>query len=220
MWKVSIGILLIAAFVSCSPSHNNLNTGVPTLPLIPLAEGNTWIYTDTIFASAGDTIYQDTVSINGNAIEFSSQNGNVPFYGVTETDTTGIFSGGQYLGLDPSNTAIYQYDSVFSSQPYVYFATANADGTNLGTGSQQDPVTPSCTDLITQYGYVSTTVINGHTCLKNILYVTNCSNTQTEADVIYIDPGIGLVRFENYELNGSGTLALVFSQTLASDNLQ
>lgn len=214
MWKLSICLFLAAAFVSCSHNTTN-NTGVPTQPLMPLAQGNTWIYVDTIFATS-DTVYADTVTINANQLEFTGPNGNVVLNGVNETDTTGIFAG-TYLGLDPSNTAVWQYDSLSGPQPYVYFETATQDGTNLGTGT--GPTVGGCTEGITQYGYATTTVINGHTCLKNIVLTYNCSNTIVEQDDIYLDPGIGLVRFDDWQLNSSGVLAIDFSQTLVSDTL-
>lgn len=220
-------ILAVVAFASsCSTNPGKVNTGVPSQPLIPLQTGYQWIYVDTLFstttAGAVDTVYADTLTVNNQELEFGSSNGNVTFYGVTESDTGGIFGVGNYIGLDPSNTAIYEYDTaaVYGGQPYVYFETASADGTFLGQGSQTDPNNPSCTDALNQYGYITPTTIAGKSCLKNVIIATNCSGQTVEQDIIYIDPGIGLVRFEDWTLNSAGTsLVLDFSQTLVSDNL-
>jgi hypothetical protein len=220
MWKLSICLFLAVAIVSCNSNPSGLsNSGVPTQPLIPVTAGNTWIYTDTIFA-ASDTVYADTVAIGSNQLEFTGPNGNVIVNNVVESDTTGIFAG-SYLGLDPSNTAVWQYDSAqINASPYIFFETANADRTALQQGTSADPTSPNCTDMIVLYGFVSTTVINGHTCLKNILTVTSsCTNAIIEQEDEYIDPGIGLVRFDDYQLNSSGVLAMDFSQTLVSTTL-
>jgi hypothetical protein len=210
---------MIVLAVSCT--HNTAtNTGVPSLPLIPLTAGNVWIYTDSIFnnQSGGtlDSVYTDSVVVNSQTADFSSQNGQIVFYGVT--DPNGWF-GNSYLGVDPTNTAAYGLDSL-NGTPYTFFATSTVDQALLGQSTDYTDY-PNCPETYSLYGYATTTTIGGHTCLQNIQTTVNCSNLLLEQINTYLAPGVGIVRIADYESDSTGAnLNRSFSMTLQSYTLQ
>ena len=208
-------ILCLAVACTTTPSGNS---GVPGQVLIPLASGNYWIYVDSTFndtTGAFETLYLDTVTLNGQTQQYSSADGNVVFYGVS--DSLGWFGTGGYLGVDPSNTVIYGADSA-GAQPYIFFETANADGVDLG--SSTDYTNAACPVTYTLYGFVSTTKIGGFTSLQNTQVTTNCNGAITEQINTYVDPGIGVTRIVDYETATGGTSPqLSFTQTLQSYNI-
>ena len=222
-----MGLIVIAGATSCTHTNNTQSTGVPSQILIPLTAGNSWIYLDSNFAVGTGTYVNsvsDSVYVTSQSLEVGSQNGNITFNGIY--DSTGFLGTTSYLGIDPSNTAVYQYVPTDTAggatpSPDVIFETSTSDNVLLGQGNGPDPSDPSCELLYTLYGYASTTVINGHTCLKNIQYTTNCSNIVIETDVTYIAPGVGIVRFEDYQTDSTGAnMKLDYSQTLQTYHLQ
>jgi hypothetical protein len=209
--------LLIAA--ACTPS-THYNTGTPSQPLIPLASGNSWIYVDSVFDNQNggvfDSLWTDSVSLTGQTANFSGPNGTVVFYELN--DPTGWF-GNSYLGVDPSNTLVYGLDSL-NAQAYEFFGTSSIDGQLLISG--QDVVTnPNCPVSYALYGYATTTVIKGHTCLRNVQTAVNCNNFTEELINTYIAPGVGVVRIEDYEADSTlSHLNLSFTQTLSGYTVQ
>jgi hypothetical protein len=188
---------------------------------VPLATGNSWVYTDSVFnvnsGGAFDSAYVDSVGINAQTTSLQGPNGNVVFYGLN--DPIGWF-GSSLLGVDPSNTVVYGLDSVTSTNAFVFFETATADGVILGS-DVDNTTNPSCPVTYTLYGYATTTSINGHTCLKNVQTTVNCSNITTETINTYVAPGVGVVRIEDYETDSTGsTLSKSFTQTLKSYTVQ
>ncbi|TDX01182.1 hypothetical protein [Dinghuibacter silviterrae] len=209
--------LLIAA--ACTPS-SHYNTGTPSQPLIPLTSGNSWIYVDSVFnnnnGGAFDTAWTDSVSLTGQTAEFTGPNGTVEFYQLN--DPTGWF-GSSYLGVDPSNTVVYGLDSL-NANAYVYFGTATQDGEVLGS-SEDNTTNPSCPITYDLYGFATSVVVNGHTCLRNVETALNCNNFTVEQINTYIAPGVGVVRIEDYESDSTLTHTnLSFTQTLKSYTVQ
>jgi len=209
----------IAAVVACN-TKNNISTGVPSQPLIPLAANNSWTYTDSIFDNNNggkfDSAYQGTMLVTSNTTSLQGTSGVVVFYQVT--DPTGWF-GNSYLAVDPTNTAVYGLDSV-NGTAYVLFGTATSDGAELGQ-SVDNVTNPSCALTYTLYGWSSSVVINGHTCLRNIQTTVNCNNFTTEQINTYIAPGVGVVRIEDYESDSTKThLNLSYTQTLGNYSVQ
>jgi hypothetical protein len=209
-------IALVA--VSCT-SNNHTSTGVPSSPLIPLAAGYYWIYTDSVFnqnqGGALDSIYLDTVTVNSSVVEINGQNGPVTFYGIT--DPNGWF-GNSYLGVDPTNTAAYGLDSVNGS-PYTFFGTSTVDNALLGQ-SIDNTTNPSCPTTYALYGWASAFTVDTIPCLKNVQEAISCNSQILEQINTYIAPGTGVVRIEDYELDSLGTnLNKSFTMTLKAYNL-
>jgi len=208
---------LIACMIipACNKNSNNYNPGNSTSSLWPLKAGNTWIYKDSVFSdSALQSTYPDTITLTSKT--YADPSSGLLFSELYNPN--GWFGTGSYVSVTPDNSTIYEMDSSTNS-PYIFFGTTYGDGVQIGTGA--DYSNPACPNYFTQYGFISTTSINGYTCLKNIEYTTNCSNVNTEAVVYYVSPGVGVVRMEDYiaDSTHNNTLYLNFSQTLQSVKL-
>jgi len=215
MKKVIFCIIIAAAAFSCTKNPTLVSPGSSASSLWPLKAGNTWVYQDSVLNPTGPAalIYADTISVTNKTYNDPS---GITFYGIQD-NTYGFFASGNYIAVDPSNTAIYMMDSL-SSSPYVFFATSNQDGALLG--SANDFSNPLCVGLFSQYGFVTPTTINGYSCLKNIEYNTDCNNATKEVIVTYVSAGVGVVRMEDYEQNpATNSLYLDYSQTLQSYKL-
>ena len=212
VYTVALAVLSIV-IVSCHKNSGPYPGSGPN-SLWPLKAGNTWIYQDSVFSDSAFTrVYPDTIVENGRVIQ--DQSGS---YYLGISNPNGWFGNGSYLAVDPANYTIYEVDSPAFS-PYVFFQTASQDGTVIGTGN--DYTNPACPLSSVQYGFASNFTIAGYNCLKNIEYVTNCSNVNTEAIVTYVSPGIGLVRIEDYVADSThnNNLYIDYSMTLKSQTL-
>ena len=208
-------VILIVVMASCAKTSSTGFAVSGKTSLWPLKATNTFVYQDSAF-DTNDTLlesYTDSAYVNSLTTVISG----VTFYGFT--DSLGWFGTGSYLAVDPYNTTIYSLDSL-NSTPYIFFQEASADGTILGTS--QDFSNPSCIGNITQYGFASTYSIAGYSCYRNILTETDCNNNTIYTVVLYIAPGAGLVRVEEYsQIPGAagGSLYKDYSQTLKSVTL-
>lgn len=214
-----LGVLLIISVVSivaCQKNSAGFDQGGKT-SLWPVKTGNTWIYKDSVFNDSVVTnVYLDTTTINSQYVV--AGNGQVLF-GIN--DPNGWFQTGGYVGVDPYNSTVYEIDSA-SNSPYIFFGTASQDGDLIGTGS--DYTNPACPIQFNQYGFVTTYPVAGYTCLANIQYTTNCNNANTEMVILYVSPGVGVVRIEDYLTDSTNVavgakLHLGYSQTLQSSKL-
>jgi hypothetical protein len=215
-----LGVLLVISVVSlvaCQKNSAGFDQGGKT-SLWPIKAGNTWIYKDSVF---NDTVvtntFFDTVTVTSQYVV--AGNGQV-MYGISNPN--GWFpSSGTYLGVDPYNSTIYEIDSA-SSSPYIFFGTVSQDGELIGTGS--DYSNPACPNNFSQYGFVTTYPIAGYTCLANIQYTANCNTVNTEQVIIYLTPGVGVVRIEDYQTDSTSAavgakLHLSYTHTLLSSKL-
>lgn len=212
---LSLIVLTLVGLASCTTPTGN--TGVPSQILWPVVPGNYWVYNDSAFYNNGTTqaIDSDTATITSAVIQIAVNGYSLSFYGITEPD--GWFGTGTYVSVDPSNTFLYEADSATAS-PYVIFATATEDNTLVGTGNGYDTTCLLTYDL---YGFASTTVIHGFTCLKNVETTTNCNGVLDEETVLYVSPGIGVVRMEDWLLDSLGNaLYRDYSQTLSTYSVQ
>jgi hypothetical protein len=205
-------VILIASCMKMSSGITGSGAGGPSL--WPLKAGNIWIYQDSVFTdSASAKTNLDTLLIN--SLTETDQYGMI-YYGLSEPN--GWFGTGSYVAVDPSNTTIYQVDSP-SNSPYIFFQTTQQDGQFIGSG--YDFSNPACTQLSSQYGFATPTMINGYSCLENIELTVNCNNITTEQVITYVSPGVGVVRMEDYMADSThnNNLFLDYSQTLQSQKL-
>ena len=220
MKKICLLVLPVLLFIwGCSKSASSTSAGSNSSTSIwPLKAGNTWIYQDSIFNTDGTIgeVYSDSTYINS---QITSRSG-VTFYGIT--DSLGWLGTGSLLAVDPTNTSIYELDSINAlASPAPIFILTPSDGYLIA--SKQDFSNPSCIGLDAFYGFASTYTINSYSCYKNIYYVKDCNGNIIYTNVIYISPGVGMVRFEEYsQVPGTTTNALYldYSQTVKSVKLK
>jgi hypothetical protein len=216
-------MLLLGAILTFSchkiTSPNNSNPGNSATALWPLGYGNVWYYNDSSFSDTSAVIttptahYLDTISV----ITQGENSGGLYFYGLNNPN--GWFGTGSYIAVDPTNTSVYEWDSLSGEPYYTFFETASQDGTYLGSGTDYT-TNPACPITSTQYGFASTTTIGAYTCQANIIYTVNCNNVTIETTAYYLAPGVGPVRIEDYALDtATNQMYLDYSQTLTSYNL-
>jgi hypothetical protein len=213
LW-LSSAILISSIFgLSCAKSSTT-NPETLKTSLWPLKFGNTWTYTDSLFSdSALTATYLDTAVILHQ--NFADQTG---LYYFEISDPNGWFGTGNYLGVDPSNTTIYNYDSA-TTDTYLLFQIPYQDGSLIGSGT--DLTNPTCPIQENLYGFVSTYNVAGQTCYRNIEYNTDCHGIVQETIVMYVALGAGVVRIEDYvaDPNNNNNQYLQYSQTLVSETL-
>lgn len=198
---------IISLFLSCSKNNNNSTSPVKSSGLMPLSVGNFWKFTkinyDSISGMATDTIPDEIdilaqVSINGTT-----------YYQQQQTSITNINSGSFFINSD-SNTI----EKIDSSTTYIFFKRVSLDSTAVD--SWADTVTSRCKGHNYLYAFTDTTDINNYNCLRNVIYVNDCTGLNFEKWVYYLKPGLGPVRMLHYVLKTDGTFYLQFSETLQS----
>ncbi len=210
-----IALIVVISFASCSKSPSSSGPGNSTTALWPLKAGDTWVYADSTFSDT--TFIQNTLDTVTALAQTYHDPGGFPLYELNSTGQ-GWFWTSSFAGVDQGNDAIFLMDSL-STPSYLFFSTANVDGTIIGTGT--DFSNPACPIQIVQYGFVTPTVINGYSCISNVQYSTDCNGVIQEEIFIYICPGIGVVRIEDHLADASqnNALFLDYSQTLKSVKL-
>jgi hypothetical protein len=216
MLKLLLGSFLVISVltISCSKNANTTNPETLKTSLWPLKFGNSWVYVDSTFSDSSFTgAYPDTALVLRQTL--TDAYGSIYF---EVSDPYGWFGTGGYFSVDPTNTTINAYDSVSNSN-YLFFQIASQDGTLIGSGS--DFTNPTCPVQESQYGFLSTTNIAGYSCFKNIAYNNNCNGVTEETIIIYMAPGAGVVRIEDYVADSTknNALYLQYSQTLVSEAL-
>jgi len=207
-------VVIVVVIASCHKNSGPYPGSGPN-SLWPLKSGNTWIYTDSVFADSVLTgHYPDSIVENGRVMQDA---GGSYYLGISNHN--GWFGDGSFVAVDPGNYTIYEVDSPAYS-PYIFFQTVGQDGVSIGTGT--DYSNPACPLYSIQYGFSTPQTVGTYSnCLKNIQYVTDCHNVTQEAIATYVSPGIGLVRIADYKADSThnNNLSLVFSQTLKSQML-
>ena len=213
-----VSVFTILILTACSKNavvlnNNNNNNNNNSTTLLPLTAGNIWVYQDSAFSSAN--VVSQVITDSAYVTSATTAASGIEFYNFV--DPYGWFGPYGYFATASDqygNNYILEMDSANTS-PYTFFETASADQTLLGTG--HDFTDPSCVVTYQQYGFASTTLVDGFTCYKNFITGTNCSNVNTENIVEYVSPGVGIVRVEDWEQDttqASKPLYLSYSQTL------
>jgi hypothetical protein len=206
-------LVVVVVIFACSKSVSNpvLNTNGSTAnQLFPIKQGNSWVYQDSVFDATQTMInvYVDSMYLKTNTTSYSG----VVFTALN--DSLGWFGSKGFIANSADLYNVYALDSA-NSAPYLFFASSGADNSLIA--SNQDYSNPACFTLDQLYGFITTYTINGNVCYKNISLVKDCNGNVTNTNVVYVSPGIGLVRLENYiQVPGSTshTLYRNFSQTL------
>lgn len=196
-----------ASFWGCSKGGNN-NSGLPQVSkgLMPLSVGNYWNYSKVDYDSATG-LPKDTVSDAINIIGEVSVNG-VLYFQQNQTSVTNINAPSYFVNAD-SNTL----EKIDSASQYTFFKRVNTDSSL--TDSWTDTVTSHCKGHNLLVGFTANYAIDGYSCLRNEVQVTDCTGAVFEKWEYYLKPGLGLVRIQLYKvINGSGNFYLQFSEDL------
>ena len=210
-------ITLILSVVACKKNAQvvNLNSyNTSSTALLPLKVGDIWIYQDSTYDTTNTlkSVIIDTAQVQNQSIVYSD---GVPFWQITETDTSGYgFFGNIFYTNHPNSynsPTIYATDT--SYKVYFIWGTPTADGAQL-TQTSTDFSNLSCGITGNNYGFTTSYTINGYTnCYKNLYQEQSCKGITSE--VSYFSAGTGLVRYEIWvEYAGSSTPHMIYSQTL------
>ena len=206
-------ILFLAAaiifFFGCAKSSNN-GSAPPSVSngLMPLSVGNYWNYSKVDFDSASG-LPKDTVSDEIMIVAEVSVNG-VTYFQQNQVSITNIDGPSFFLNID-SNTV----EKIDSASEYIFFKRVTADSSLQD--SWADTVTSRCEGKNLLIGFVNSLTIDGYSCLRNEVQVTDCTGATFEKWEYYLKPGLGLVRIQLYKVNNSlGNFYLQFSEDLTS----
>jgi hypothetical protein len=211
MNKIIFPVIIIALAVSCSKNNNTNNTPPTTSKgLMPLSVGNFWTYTKTNY----DSTTGAAISTSSDEIDILAQVSvnNITYYQQNQLSITNIPSASFFVNID-SNTL----SKIDSATQYTFFKRVATD--SEAVDSWADTVTSRCKGHNYLYAFTDTTVINGYNCLRNVVYVNDCTGLNFEQWVYYLQPGLGFVRIQHYVLKQSGTFYLQFTEDLTNHHL-
>jgi hypothetical protein len=209
----SVKILLLAGaiilFFGCSKNSNNGSTP-PSVSngLMPLSVGNYWQYSKVAFDSSTGLPglpVSDEISI----VAEVSVNG-VTYFQQNQTSITNIDGPSFFVNID-SNTV----EKIDSASEYIFFKRVTADSSLQD--SWADTVTSRCEGKNLLIGFADTLTIDGYSCLRNEVQVTDCTGATFEKWEYYLKPGLGLVRIQLYKvISNTGNFYLQFQEDLTS----
>jgi hypothetical protein len=198
----------IIVFLGCAKSSNN-GSAPPSVSngLMPLSVGNYWNYSKVDFDSASG-LPKDTVSDAIDIINEISVNGTT-YFQQNQVSITNIDGPSFFLNID-SNTV----EKIDSASEYTFFKRVTADSSLQD--SWADTVTTRCEGKNLLIGFVNSLTIDGYSCLRNEVQVTDCTGATFEKWEYFLKPGLGLVRIQLYKLISGGGFYLQFSEDLTS----
>jgi hypothetical protein len=206
MYKMVCFLSIATLAFSCSKSPSPATKPVVSNGLMQLAVGNYWNYTKISFDSnSGAPIdtSADAINIVGEVMVDTTT-----YFQQTQTSITNINSSSFFYNAD-SNT-IRKIDSAIN---YTFFKRVSIDSELVD--SWPDTVTQSrCKGQNFLYGFTGTTSIDGYNCLRNIIYVNDCTGFNFQTWVYYLMPGVGLVRILHYKTKQNGNFYLDFQEDL------
>jgi hypothetical protein len=209
-------IILVTVFVfSCSKHSSGPSAGYGPNSLFPTTNGDTWYFQDSAFNDTAMTwTNPDTMVATKTAIQ---DNSGTVYLGMNNPN--GWFDGA-YIAVDPSNDAVYEADSISGYQPYTLLALVNQDGP-IGA-AQYDYSNAACAIEYQQIWYASQVQEYGYPCYYNVELITDCHGTILEQTNVFLSPGVGVVRIEDYltdTVGGANKFYEDYSQTLTSKSL-
>jgi hypothetical protein len=227
MKKFLFPLVIVAALAGCSKSGGSKSTSGNTgnggtgnnnsSTLFPLAQGNVWSYRlKTYNPSTGSLLDSSnfTLTINSTA----TANGNTYYKLVSSLDNSSLWL------ANLSATTLGSIDSVGGVNYYESFASGTGDSLQ-SVSDWSVTVSASCTGTAKLYGYYAdTTLVNldGTTysgSIKNVVVVYDCSGDKVLAQVYFVKPGVGLVRYVQYIYSSEGKLEMQLAWVLESSTL-
>jgi hypothetical protein len=205
MNKLFYLVIGITLFLSCSKSSNGPTLPASTNGLMPLAVGNYWQFNKVDYDSnTGNPV--DT-TLDELDIVSEIEIGGIIYYQQSQISEPIINAGSFFVNVD-SNTL----EKIDSAVQYTFFKRVAFD--SMEVDSWADTVTSRCQGHNFLYGFTDTTVVDNYSCLRNIVYVNDCTGATFQRWVYYLKPGLGLVRILHYVQKNDGTFYLQFSEDL------
>lgn len=209
--KILFLVGTIGVYVGCSKGSNN-GGGLPQVSpgLMPLSVGNHWQYSKVDYDSASG-LPKDTVD-DGIYIIAEEEFNNVLYFQQNQTSITNINAPSYFINAD-SNTL----QKIDSGSQYIFFKRVATDSSLQDTWT--DTVTTHCKGHNLLVGFTNPITVDGYSCLRNEVQVTDCTGAIFEKWEYYLKPGLGLIRIEHFKsigTGGSGGYWLHFVEDLTS----
>jgi hypothetical protein len=200
------GVVLV--FWGCAKSSKSGSTP-PTVSngLMPLSVGNYWNYSKVDFDSASGLI-KDTVSDGIYIVGEVSVNGTT-YFQQNQVSITNINAPSYFINID-SNTL----EKIDSATQYIFFKKVTADSSLQD--SWPDTVKSHCEGKNLLIAFANSYTIDGYSCLRNEVQVTDCTGATFEKWEYYLKPGLGLVRIQLYKLISGANFYLAYSEDLTT----
>lgn len=203
MQKLFVFFVLLLLF-SCSKDSIPANPPASNNQVYPIVSGNYWVYRDSSFNDNG-SFYGSAPSDTLRTIYSITFQGNV-FYGADTFYITQTY----YRQADDST--IEEYDPAVNNS-YIYFRHVKTNNTIIRS---EDVVYSNEHFVTTLTGYTDTTNLYGYDCIRNESTSTRSGILNLKI-IIYVKPGVGVVRYEYYLRNTTtGNLNIYFTRTLVS----
>ncbi|MEP7377395.1 MAG: hypothetical protein ABI675_28590 [Chitinophagaceae bacterium] len=204
-------LLLLAA---CSKGHDPESPADPVEPteirgVWPIVKGNHWAYKDSgynkgvFYYTMDDTLYtKESTFVDGHFYYGTFLS--LPQFFLSQTDdyTVKLFNGynlANYIFFKQVATN----DSLISKKELDAMIPVNGTERNVHI-------------ITTLRGYTELTKVNGYDCIRNE-FVTTYDGEVYSKDIIYVKPGIGMVRSVEYErIDVTGPLVITYSRDLVS----
>ncbi|SRR5579862_4221362 len=206
--KGKLALMIFGLLFTVACSKNNGNGSVPPTNmtgLMPLAVGNFWQYEKIDYDSAGRALDSSTDEID--IIGQVSVNG-ATYYQQTQKSIT-INAPSFFVNID-SNTL----GKIDSATQYTFLKRVQMDSSSVFFWV--DTVTSRCAGHNYLYGFTDSSNVDGHVCLRNVVYVDDCTGYNFENWIYYFHPGIGIVRILHFVIKSDGTFYLKTSEDLTS----
>jgi hypothetical protein len=221
-------LFMIALLTGCSKSGgsgsgsgsgNNSGTGsANSSGLVPLKQGNVWNYRLKNYNTSTGTLTDSssfTLTVNGQ----STANGATYYKVVNSLDNSVLWLS------NLNSTTLGSIDSINGVNYYTAFVSGTGDST-ASVSSWPVVVNSGCTGTEKLYGYYADTTLTNldgtvySNSIKNVAVIFNCSGEKAEAQVYFMQQGVGLVRYSQYIYSNTGALELQLAWVLESSSLQ
>ena len=193
---------------------NNQKLSKGTWPIVP---GNYWVYRDSLFNNDGtfrNVVTNDTFRTS-TSVTFNGQ----VFYGPYDN-----FGFTYYRQVDDSTTEVFGND--FRKQSNIIFRQVKNNNTVIW--SKEEDGNAFFNGAFNNYhsvnsltGFTDITSVNGYDCIRNEA-VLSWSGTVGSKTILYVKPGVGLVRLLQYNMKNQslGDVYLTLKMDLLSYKLK
>jgi hypothetical protein len=205
MNKILYLFILSILALSCDKGPNPSNTPTISNGLMQLAVGNFWNYVKINYDS--NTGLPIDTSSDRITILAQITVDTTTYFQQVQNSITNINSGSFFYNAD-SNT-LRKIDSAIN---YVFFKRVSTDSVLID--SWPDTVSSHCKGVNLLYGFTDSTQVDGYNCLRNAVYVTDCTGFNFQTWVYYLKPGLGLVRIQHYGTKLDHSFYLDFQEDL------
>lgn len=222
--KTSFYLILLLAttsIISCSKTSSNSGSSSGAYNnatgLMPLAVNNAWNYKLKEYNPATGAV-TDSTNFTLTVVGQTTANGITYFKLQRSLDNSILWF------TNINSTTLGSIDSVSGVNYYKAFISGTGDST-VSTSSWPAPAGTGCTGTEKLYSYYKDTTLtdlegNIYTnSIKNDAVIFNCSDSKYEAQVYFVQQGVGLVRYTQYTYTSNGTRELVLVWLLQSYSL-